>query len=132
MEKSPELSVRITSVRGRSSTVSTRSGSASGGRASAGAHQTIADSADALAARDAQIVGRHREAGTQQPHEQGLLTRRAGGRVAVEHLEEVDGVGGAVAPEHVEAAEVAAMKFHGVPPGAEKIALCVVRSCSTV
>jgi hypothetical protein len=90
-----------------------------------------ADGADALAAGDAQIVGRDDEAGTQQANEERLLARRAGRRRAVEHLDELDRIRRAVALDDVETSRVAAMVLHAPLPGTVKAALWAVRSRST-
>ena len=92
-----------------------------------------ADARDALAAVDADVVGRQAEVVAQQAHEQRALARHAGRRGTVEHLDEVDRVVAAAAEtaQHFQPARVAAMELHAPPPGSWIVVCCEVSSRST-
>ena len=89
------------------------------------------DDGNALAAVYAHVVGREREAGAQQAHEQRALAQQGVGLEVVAHLDEFDRVGAARKLQHFEPARVAAMDFHAPPPAKLKLDVCVLASSST-
>jgi hypothetical protein len=88
---------------------------------------------DARAAVDADVVGREREAGSQQPHEERPLAQLLDRLEQVAHLEELDRVGAAELAQHLEPAHVAADLPHDPPPpgGTAKPACCTLPSSRT-
>ena len=71
----------------------------------------------------------------QQTHEQRLLAWRSGRRREVKHLNEFDGVVRSASLDDLKPTWIAAVEFppcHDPPPGTAKLAVCVVRSSSTL